>query len=970
MVGVAVAILLAAGGLVAYGVDGALGLTYADADIPVENARPAGQPREVVPPPAIDAIEVPDDRLVARAAGVVADALAARGRQRPAIGPEGSRPAQLTARIALVPGVESPETYRLTRDADGITVTGVSAAATAAGLYAVADRIRSGAEIAGDTIAAPRLGLRLTDAGSVGREAEPDATDYSLNTDIVGSALLPDAPWVDAAAVRRIDTQFRQFVDHSLSQGYNGIVIPGFLEYVTFEGLDVYTETDDHIGRTRALVAAFAPIFRYAADSGMKVYLLTDMLALSPPLERFLHRTTGGLDVTDPGLWAVYQAGLAELFEQMPYASGLMIRIGEGGAVYRQRGWDYESRLAVTTPAAVRAMLTALLATAGQGGRDIIFRSWTVGVGAVGDLHTNPASYDEVLGSIDDPHLIVSTKYTAGDFYSHLPLNPTLEQGGQRRIVEFQSRREFEGFGSLPNDLTGLHQQALQAFLKQNPDVEGIWTWTQDGGPLRAGPASLYLRHGFWQLYDLNTYAAARLAWRPDTPPEEITRDWVRQTFSTDPATERAITDMFALSRAAITTGLYIGPYADKQVKALGLEPPPMMWIFEWDIVTGDSAALDSIYAVSRDRLDEAIAGGDRAVALATRMRDLVAGTDPATFSDPALRQRLTDTLDYQVDLFETLAAYRTTALRHAQWLDTGSATAREQWRAAQAGYETRKARHLARYADDPDLPAYQFTAADLGTERADRDPAMAWLARVLLALVLLVLIAGATNRNAACHALWIGATRPWRLPEGKPGGWVIVIPAVALVISRLVYTWFAAPAHLILVLTAWVVFALTARLLTDARHLGRDRRRRAAPHRPAAGRPGRPWSRPLLVPVLDRAHGPRGLSHPGVRRVRLALRRHHPGPARHPPAGDRQHRRGRRRHPGRRRRGHRRVGPRTCPHDLERPARPAPLGPVADPRHHGLPRHTDQPAADRPRRRPGRRRRRHSRPMAGYYAG
>ncbi|MEV4537381.1 hypothetical protein AB0J82_26730 [Asanoa sp. NPDC049518] len=820
VVGAAVAILLAAGGLVAYGVDGALGLSYADADVPVERVTTGTAREQLAAPPLIEAIEVPDDPLVTRAASVVADAMAARGRPRPTIRREGKGSAQLTARIAVVPGVDSPETYRLTSGAGGITVTGGSPAGTAAGLYAVADRIRSGAAIVGDTVTTPRLGLRLTDAGAVGREAAPDATDYSLNTDVVGSALLPEAPWVDKAAAERIGAQFRQFVDHSLSQGYNGIVIPGFLEYVTFEGLGVYDDSDDHIGRNEALVAAFAPIFRYAADSGMKVYLLTDMLALSPPLERFLTRTTGGLDTTDPKLWAVYQAGLAELFERMPYASGLMIRIGEGGAVYRQRGWDYESRLAVTTPEAVRAMLTALLETAGRGGRDIIFRSWTVGVGAVGDLHTDPASYADVLGTIDDPHLVVSTKYAAGDFYSHLPLNPTLLTGSQRRIVEFQSRREFEGFGSLPNDLTALHQQALRTFLAANPRVEGMWTWTQDGGPLRAGPTSLYLREGFWQLYDLNTYAAARLAWGPETPAEEITRDWVRQTFSTDPATERAITGMLALSRTAVTTGLYIGPYADKQVKALGLEPPPMMWIFEWDIVTGDSAALDSIYAVSRDRLDEAINGGDRAVALAVEMRDLVAGTDPATYRDPALRQRLTDTLDFQVDLFETLAAYRATALRHAQWLDTGDATARRQWQAAQATYETRRAAHLARYGGDRDLPAYQFTAADLGTDRASRDPAMAWLARVLLVLILLVLIAGATNRNAACRALWVGATHPWRLRPQPPvtTAIVITIAAVILLTSRLVHTWFAAPAHLVLVLTAWVVFALIARALTDNR--------------------------------------------------------------------------------------------------------------------------------------------------------
>ena len=131
-----------------------------------------------------------------------------------------------------------------------------------------------------------------------------------------------------------------------------------------------------------------------------------------------------------------------------------------------------------------------------------------MGVGAVGDLHTNPESYEAVLGGIDDPRLIVSTKYTMGDFYSHLPLNPTLEVGSHRRIVELQARREFEGFGALPNDLVADEAQALRQFLAANPHVEGIWNWTQEGGPLRAGPMTLYLRTGFWQMYDLNTYGA------------------------------------------------------------------------------------------------------------------------------------------------------------------------------------------------------------------------------------------------------------------------------------------------------------------------------------------------------------------------------------------------------------------------------------------------------------------------------
>ena len=74
-----------------------------------------------------------------------------------------------------------------------------------------------------------------------------------------------------------------------------------------------------------------------------------------------------------------------------------------------------------------------------------------------------------------------------------------------------------------------LYQEALQRFLTANPRVEGIWTWTQDGGPWRAGPLSLELKAGFWQLYELNTELAVRLARDPDADPAAITADWARR---------------------------------------------------------------------------------------------------------------------------------------------------------------------------------------------------------------------------------------------------------------------------------------------------------------------------------------------------------------------------------------------------------------------------------------------------------
>jgi hypothetical protein len=250
-----------------------------------------------------------------------------------------------------------------------------------------------------------------------------------------------------------------------------------------------------------------------------------------------------------------------------------------------------------------------------------------------------------------------------------------------------------------------------------------------------------------------------------------------------------------------------------------------MMWIFEWDIVTGDSAALDSIYAVSRDRLDVAIGDGQTAVEVATRMRDAVVATDPATWRDPALRQSFVDSLDYEVDTLRTLAAYRAMVLYHAQWLDTGSGDAYNAWQQARTTYGQARAEHVARYTGDLDWPAYNFTAADLGSARADRDLAMAWLARGLLVLLAAaLLVAWRRPRMVALRALWTAAARPWRLAQVEaPSGrlqrvLVWAVPAFALVASRCTLTWFAAPAHLIVTLGGWLIYSLAVRLLIGRR--------------------------------------------------------------------------------------------------------------------------------------------------------
>lgn len=787
----------------------------------------------VVLPPEFTAIEAPDTERMRVALESLSDAAAA------ASGTAG------TASLVVVIGAGDPadETYSLTGTPDALRVDAAGEAGAVRGVYDLAAQIRAGRSVAerlGETVSS-RLPLRMVDMGAVAVQPDPAeweaGTDYSHASKAFADVILADAPYIDQESLADAYADFDMFLRHSLANGYNAVAFPGLVEYLTFEDAQVYADGDDHRAKALALRDAFAPMWDRADELGVKVFLRTDMLTLTTPLEQYLTDRFISLDTGNADLWDVYAAGLDELYAAEPALDGVLIRIGEAGRVYDVDGWDVYSKLAVTSVDAVRTMLQTLTAQAEGADREVIFRSWSVGVGAVGDMHTSDASYDAVLGGIDSPALIVSTKYTLGDFYSWLPLNTTLAQGDQRRIVEFQSRREFENFGAFPNDLGAQYQYALQELLAANPEIEGVWTWTQDGGPWRAGPMTLYLKAGFWQLYELNTMLAADLARDPEADVARITQDWARQWFSEDPATIDAIVRAMALSRPAIEQGMYIQPFAEQRVFAIGLEPPPMMWIFEWDILTGDSAVLDVLYAISRDAtggdVDAAIAGGAQAVADAETMRDLISSTDPSSWRDASLRDAFTGTMDYEVDVLRLLASYRAMILHQAQWHDTLSPDAYAAWQSDRDAFEALAAAHVEDYTGDIDHPAFNLTAAELGVQRADRDLAMAWTARVLLLLAALWLVIGMVSSRtrlvrrpgaAAARAAWLGATRPWRARESTLGMLgtdrvlLIGIPAALLVGTRAVQTSFLSWTHLALTLGAWLVFALVVRLLVGRR--------------------------------------------------------------------------------------------------------------------------------------------------------
>jgi hypothetical protein len=750
---------LALGALLAAQLDRALGISVREEPVleePAPGPSPSADPLPGIRP--VRAVVLPPDAGVngphAFAVEELRRVAALRGGETPALlAHDAATPAGRVVRLGPLDPRIDPQAFRLTSRGDAVVITAGTVLARLHGVAHLTEMLLRGAEDAElaslDLERAPVLSDRFVDLGGVG--IEPDsaawrARDYSHHNRAFQAMILAGPPFVDARALEEARHQLRAYVQRVAAYGYNGVVFNGFLEFVDFDavgdGHRVYPPGSPYRARHRALRAAFGELFGEVEAAGMRVVLSTDMLALTEPLERHMARRGRPADVADPAFWEVYRTGLVELFAAFPQVSGVMVRIGETGGVFDLAGSGYYNRLGVTTIPAARAMLEALSGAAAEHGRDLYFRTWSVGVGETGGMHTRPDVYARLLDGLEAPRLVVSTKFTAGDFYSFLPLNPTLLGGEHPRLVELQARREYEGFGAFPNYLAPVHREALRRALAANPRVRGLWLWTQEGGPLRASPLSLYPFTGTWLLVDADVHAAGRLGWDPDADPAELAVSWVRRTFGTDPALVRALAATLLRSREPVLGALYVRPYARRQVRALGVEPPPMMWIFEWDLVSGATSSLSIVYRMSRDELDATIAEGHAAPGAVRRAREELEEVARGRPEVPQGYVAVLASLAYQEDLFGTLGAYREAILRHYHWLDTGSPAARDRSAAAAASLRERTAAHEARYGSDLDRRAWSFAEAERALRHAGRSESMAWAARLLLALVAVVLVA------------------------------------------------------------------------------------------------------------------------------------------------------------------------------------------------------------------------------------
>ena len=220
-----------------------------------------------------------------------------------------------------------------------------------------------------------------------------------------------------------IINNFKIFAEKVSGIGYNAISIDDLVHTVASEKFK----------------NLYKSIFKICKENGVKIFVNSDAMFCN-------------------------KKNLEKLFLEYD-VDGVITRIGESdGADVRG---EFKSRVVVKTPTQAKKYIKELLPVFEKNNKTWIFRTWTVGVGKIGDLMWNEKTFDSVFSDVKSENFIVSMKYGEADFFRGLELNRLFWQGNQKKIIELQAKREYEGFGELPF-YTGWDYEKFYNQLKDN----------------------------------------------------------------------------------------------------------------------------------------------------------------------------------------------------------------------------------------------------------------------------------------------------------------------------------------------------------------------------------------------------------------------------------------------------------------------------------------------------------------------
>ena len=361
---------------------------------------------------------------------------------------------------------------------------------------------------------------------------------------------------------QRIEEDLRHFAGQVSAQGYNAVTLDD-LAHLAPHPLHE-PEIAERISHFRE---KFARLFELLhREFGLKIFLTTDVLPMTAAV-------AAGLGNDPQVLENYYRELVCNVLDDFPLVEGLIVRIGESDGNDVQD--PIRTRLHLRNARETNRLLTGLLPEFEKRGRQLILRTWTVGAHQIGDLIWHRDTLAETLKGLESPNFIVSMKHGESDFFRYLPLNRAFFRIKQRKIIELQARREYEGAGEYPSFI-GRACEAFARELAEAENIVGMSVWCQTGG---------------WHRF-------RRLAFLPGNKNPDI---WIRMNVATalhvfkyGKSVEQAILETVGAERAPATLELlrhadtlilqllYIEDFARQKLFFRRVRIPPLLNVY-WD---------------------------------------------------------------------------------------------------------------------------------------------------------------------------------------------------------------------------------------------------------------------------------------------------------------------------------------------------------------------------------------------------
>lgn len=409
------------------------------------------------------------------------------------------------------------------RTSEGKTV--LEAATEQGLLYATYHLLRLQAEGADCT----RLDIREKPAFDIRVLNHWDNLDGTVERGYAGRSL-----WKWEELTDSVPARYREYARANASVGINGTVL---------NNVNASPEilSADYLQKVRKLADVFRPY-------GIKVYLSVNFAS---PMK------LGGLSTADPldeevARW--WKEKVQEIYGLIPDFGGFLVKANSEG----QPGpCDYGR-----THAEGANMLAEALKPYGG----IVM--WRAFVYSPSDADRAKQAYLEFQpldGRFRD-NVMVQVKNGPIDFQPREPYSPLFGAMPHTPLmVEFQITQEYLGHSNHLAYLATMWKEFYR--YVQRSSLKGV------AGVVNVGDNVNWCGHDFAQA---NWYAYGRLAWNPDLSAEEIAREWLAQTFTTDRRFVEPMTQVMMESREAVVD--YMMPLGLHHIFAWGHHYGPEPW--------------------------------------------------------------------------------------------------------------------------------------------------------------------------------------------------------------------------------------------------------------------------------------------------------------------------------------------------------------------------------------------------------